>query len=49
MIALSTQAKDFFEEKCGYQRGTADDLPPERAAKLARSGRKSFVLVKNLD
>lgn len=49
VVALSTQAKDFFEEKCGYQRGTADDLPPERAAKLALSARKSFVLVKNFD
>lgn len=48
MVALSTQAKDFFEEKCGYVRGTPDDLPPDRAAKLTASGRKSFVLVRML-
>lgn len=49
MVALSTQAKDFFEEKCGYTRGTPDDLPVERAEKLAASGRGSFVLVRTLE
>jgi len=48
VVALSTQARDFFEEKCGYRPGTADDLPASRARKLAESGRNSFVLVKDL-
>ena len=48
VVALSTQASDFFEEKCAYRRGTPDDLPAERARKLAASGRNSFVLVKDL-
>ena len=48
VVALSTQARDFFEEKCGYRPGTAADLPESRARKLAESGRNSFVLVKDL-
>ena len=48
VVALSTQASDFFEEKCGYRPGTAADLPAARARKLAESGRNSFVLVKDL-
>ena len=48
IVALSTQAKDFFEEKCGYIRGSADDLPPARAQKLKESGRGSYVLTRSL-
>jgi amino-acid N-acetyltransferase len=48
VVALSTQARDFFTEKCGFRAGTPADLPPRRAAKLAASGRNSFVLLKDL-
>lgn len=49
LIVLSTQAFTFFQSKGGYVEGTPDQLPPERRAKYEQSGRKSKVLIKNLD
>jgi len=48
LIALSTQAFNFFISKCGFAEGTPDDLPPTRREKYDASGRKSKVLVKKL-
>ncbi|MEY2410330.1 MAG: amino-acid N-acetyltransferase [Verrucomicrobiota bacterium] len=48
LIALSTQAFNYFISKCGFVEGTPDDLPPSRREKYDASGRKSKVLVKKL-
>jgi amino-acid N-acetyltransferase len=48
LIALSTQAFNYFISKCGFVEGTPDDLPPTRREKYDQSGRKSKVLVKRL-
>lgn len=48
LIALSTQAFNYFISKCGFAEGTPDDLPPARREKYDASGRKSKVLVKKL-
>jgi amino-acid N-acetyltransferase len=48
LIALSTQAFNYFISKCGFIEGTPDDLPPGRREKYDASGRKSKVLVKKL-
>jgi amino-acid N-acetyltransferase len=48
LIALSTQAFNYFMSKGGFIEGTPDDLPPSRREKYDQSGRKSKVLVKKL-
>jgi amino-acid N-acetyltransferase len=48
VYCLSTQAINFFVNKCGFQLGSPDDLPPSRRDLYDRSGRKSQVLVKPL-
>jgi amino-acid N-acetyltransferase len=48
LIALSTQAFNYFMSKGGFVEGTPDDLPPTRREKYEQSGRKSKVLVKKL-
>jgi amino-acid N-acetyltransferase len=48
LIALSTQAFTFFQNKGGFAEGTPDDLPPERRAPYDQSGRRSKVLVKKI-
>jgi amino-acid N-acetyltransferase len=48
ILALSTQAFVFFEEKMGYSVGSPDDLPSERRAAYDKSGRNSKVLMKSL-
>jgi amino-acid N-acetyltransferase len=48
VLALSTQASGFFEEKMAYNIGSPDDLPAERRAAYDKSGRNSKVLFKNL-
>ena len=48
LIALSTQAFNYFMSKGGFVEGTPDDLPPSRREKYEQSGRKSKVLVKKL-
>jgi len=48
LIALSTQAFNYFMSKGGFAEGTPDDLPPARREKYEQSGRNSKVLVKKL-
>ncbi len=49
LLALSTQAFNFFRTKGGFEEGTPDDLPPARRANYDASGRRSKVLVKSLE
>jgi amino-acid N-acetyltransferase len=46
LIALSTQAFNFFTTKAGFTEGTPDDLPPARRERYEQSGRRSRVLKK---
>lgn len=48
LIALSTQAVNYFVQKCGFQIGEPDDLPAGRREQYDRSGRKSRILIKKL-
>jgi len=48
LMALSTQAYNFFRSKAGFAEGTPDDLPPARREKYEESGRRSKILVKRL-
>ena len=48
LLALSTQAFNFFQSKAGFVEGTPEDLPPARRAAYEQSGRRSKVLVKAL-
>jgi amino-acid N-acetyltransferase len=48
LVTLSTQAFNYFINKCGFVEGTPEDLPPARRDKYDQSGRKSKVLVKPL-
>jgi len=49
LLALSTQAFNFFGTKGGFEEGTPDDLPQARRALYDDSGRRSKVLIKSLD
>lgn len=48
LLALSTQAYNFFQSKGGFVEGSPDDLPPLRRERYEQSGRRSKVLVKPL-
>ena len=48
ILALSTQAFNYFKSKGGFVEGTPDDLPPARREAYEQSGRNSKVLVKKL-
>ena len=48
LIVLSTQAFTYFQSKCGFSEGAADNLPPARRAKYDQSGRNSKILMKPL-
>lgn len=48
VLALSTQAFNYFQAKGGFVEGTPDDLSPARREAYAKSGRNSKVLVKRL-
>ena len=48
ILALSTQAFNYFKSKGGFVEGTPDDLPPVRREAYEQSGRNSKVLVKKL-
>ena len=48
MLALSTQAFNYFQQKGGFEEATPDVLPPERREKYDASGRNSKVLIKNV-
>jgi amino-acid N-acetyltransferase len=46
ILALSTQAFAYFQQKGGFHEVTADELPPERREKYDASGRNSKILMK---
>jgi amino-acid N-acetyltransferase len=48
LYCLSTQAVNYFVQKCGFQVGSPDDLPAARRDQYDRSRRMSKVLVKKL-
>lgn len=48
ILALSTQAFNYFSSKGGFVEGTVDDLSADRRERYDRSGRNSKVLVKRL-
>ena len=48
VIALSTQAFNFFQSKAGFSEGSPDDLPAARRRQYDASGRKSRILLKRL-
>ena len=48
LLALSTQAFNYFQSKAGFVEGTPDDLPPARRGRYDASGRRSKVLLKGL-
>jgi amino-acid N-acetyltransferase len=48
LLALSTQAFNFFQSKGGFREGTPADLPPARREAYEQSRRRSKVLVKDL-
>jgi amino-acid N-acetyltransferase len=48
LLALSTQAFNYFTQKGGFKEGTPDMLPPSRRAAYDKSGRHSKVLFKDL-
>ena len=48
VLALSTQAFNYFQQKGGYLEMTPDVLPPERRKKYDASARKSKVMVKTV-
>jgi amino-acid N-acetyltransferase len=48
LLALSTQAFNFFRSKGGFVDGVPEDLPAARREKYEQSGRRSRILVKAL-
>src|SRR5689334_8444669 len=48
LIALSTQAYNYFINKGGFSEGKPEDLPPARRERYEQSGRNSKILVKRL-
>jgi amino-acid N-acetyltransferase len=48
LLALSTQAFNFFQSKAGFSEGSPEDLPPDRRERYEQSGRRSKILVKTL-
>lgn len=48
ILALSTQAFAYFQQKGGYSEVSPDELPPERREKYEASARNSKVLMKRV-
>jgi len=48
ILALSTQAFAYFQQKGGFVEVSPDELPPERREKYESSGRNSKVLMKQV-
>jgi amino-acid N-acetyltransferase len=48
LIALSTQAFVYLQQKGGFTEAGPEILPPVRRAKYESSGRNSRILAKNL-
>jgi amino-acid N-acetyltransferase len=49
LFALSTQTFVFFREVCHFAEGTLEDLPQSRREILLASGRRSKILMKDLE
>ena len=48
MLALSTQAFNYFTQKAGFHEGDSSVLPPTRRVRYDASGRNSKILIKDL-
>jgi amino-acid N-acetyltransferase len=48
LLALSTQAFAWFQQKAGFTEGSVEDLPRARRERYAQSGRNSKILIKLL-
>jgi amino-acid N-acetyltransferase len=48
VIAMTTQATNFFTKLCGFQEGSSDDLPQARKTDYQANGRNSKILYKDL-
>jgi amino-acid N-acetyltransferase len=48
LIALSTQAFNYFSQKGGFKEGDSSVLPASRKARYEQSGRRSKILFKDL-
>lgn len=48
LIAMSTQATNFFVKVCGFSEGSEQDLPAERVQEYRSNGRNSKVLYLDL-
>jgi amino-acid N-acetyltransferase len=48
VIAMTTQAMNFFTKLCGFEEGDASDLPEARLADYQANGRNSKILIKVL-
>ena len=49
LFALSTQAFNYFQQKGGFREGDVSALPPDRRKGYDESGRKSRVLVREIE
>ncbi len=49
LFALSTQAFNYFQQKGGFKEGAVSTLPPERQKAYEAAGRKSRVLIRELE
>lgn len=49
LLALSTQAFNYFQQKGGFKEASPDALPPSRRTRYESSGRRSKILVKDLE
>jgi amino-acid N-acetyltransferase len=48
VIAMTTQATNFFTKLCGFQEGSSAELPAAREAHYLANGRNSKILYKDL-
>lgn len=48
IVALTTQASDFFSRVCGFRTGSPADLPQPRADEYRQSCRNSTVFIRDL-
>lgn len=48
LLALSTQAFAWFEQKGGFREGSEEDLPPARRESYRRNSRRSRIMLKDL-
>ena len=48
VIAMTTQATNFFTKLCGFQEGSSAELPAAREAHYQANGRNSKILYKDL-